>query len=267
MKPILPAIAAVVLTASAASCVIPVYMDEGSRFSRPTEAFVRTLPFKAGGELRLANAYGPIIIRGWDQENLEVTAEETWNESAGTGAGRYQEGAVIPRIDIETADSGATITARPRDEALAGDRTVHLIVQVPHHVLLKSVTGGRGRLSLSDLFGEARLRLENGDVRVENYSGSLDVELGRGEIQAELTDLRGGDIVRLVLSEGPIAVSLDPAFEGRLEATAGSGTLACDFAVEPPAEPARASGKIGSGDGALIFVTARSGDVRVRKTA
>jgi len=266
-KTILAAIAAALLAASAASCIIPVYMDEGSHFGGPTEAFNRTLPFKSGQELRINNAYGNIIIRGWDEENLAVTAEETWNESAGAGTGRYREGAVIPRIEIETGDSGVTITARPRDEAFAGDRVVHLFVQVPHHVLLKSVTGGQGRLSLSDLYGEARLRLENGDVRIENYSGSLDVELGRGEIQTELTDLRCEDIVRIVLNDGPITVSLDPAFGGRLEATAGSGTLICDFPVEPPAESARASGKIGTGEGALIFVTARSGDVRIRKTA
>lgn len=263
MKRSFPAAAAVLIAASAA-CIIPVSIDEGSRWGRPPDVFRRSVPFQAGGQLKIDNAYGHVVIRGWDREDIEVTAEETWKESAaGLPSGG---GAVIPRIDIETGDDGVAITARPRDETFTGDRIILLSVQVPRHVSLRSVSGRLGRLSLSGIYGEARLRLEAGDVRIENYSGSLDVEIGRGEIQAELVDLRAEDIVRLVLGDGPVAVSLYPGFTGRLEAMAGSGTLVCDFPLDPAAEAGRVSGTIGTGDGALIFITARSGDVRIRKT-
>ncbi|MHB8054286.1 MAG: DUF4097 family beta strand repeat-containing protein [Candidatus Aminicenantales bacterium] len=266
MKRILPAVVAA-LTAAASACVIPVYMDEGSRWNKPGEAFRQTIPFKAGGVLRIDNAYGNVVIRGWDNDTIEITAEETWDESAGAADRTFQRSEVVPQVEIETRDETVTITARPRDAALAGDRIVHLFVRVPHHVDLRSVTGRRGRLSLSDLYGEALLRLDDGDVRIENYSGNLDVELGRGEIQAEMIDLRSGDSDRFVLNAGPVTISLDPAFIGRLEAAAPAGTLECDFKVDPPAEPTRASGTIGTGEGALIFVSARKGDVRIRKTS
>ncbi len=266
MKRILPAVLAA-LAAAASSCVIPVYMDEGSRWSRPTESFRQTIPFKAGGVLQIDNAFGNIIIRGGDNDAIEIEAEETWDESAGAAENADRQSAVIPRVEVETKDGLVTITARPRDETFTGDRIVHLLVRVPHHVDLKSVTARRGRLSLSDLYGEARLRLEDGDVRIENYSGGLDVELGRGEIQAELVDLRSGDADLFVLNEGPVTISLDPAFNGRLEADASGGAIACDFKVEPAAGPTRASGTIGTGEGALVFVSARAGDVNIRKTS
>ena len=245
-----------VVAAATVSCVIPVYVDEGSRWSREPEAFQQVSEFAAGGVLRVTNIYGNIIIRGWDREELEVTAEETRNDSA----------ASIPRVEIASEGGETAITAGPGDEDFAGGRTVHLLIRVPHRVFLRSVTAGRGRLQLSDLYGEAFLRLDDGDLRVENYSGSLDAEIGLGSMEVELLDTRQKDAVRLVLDEGPIDVLLEPGFAGRLEAEAAEGTVSCDFEVTPAAEPTRVSGTVGSGEGALVIVSARHGSVTIRKT-
>ncbi|MBN1938475.1 MAG: hypothetical protein JW843_02745 [Candidatus Aminicenantes bacterium] len=257
--------ASAILVAASASCIIPIYMDEGSRFERERPAFIRTVPLAPGGTLRVDNPYGNIILIGWDREDVEILAEETWDDSAGRAVGVLQRGAVVPRVDIETADNSIEIRARPRDAEIAVDRIVHLMIRAPHHAVLKSVTGRRGRISLSDMYGQALIRLEEGDIRVENFSGSLDAELVRGEINAELLDLRPEDAVRLVCGEGPIVLSLEPAFTGRLEADAPGGTLTCEFALDPPAERSRASGKIGTGEGVLVTVSARNGSVTVRK--
>ena len=256
-----------VLAAAAASCIIPIYMDEGSRFDRSQPAFSRTIAFAPGGTLRIDNAFGNIILIGWDREEVEILAEETWDDSVGTAADELQRNAIVPRVDVETGDKSIAIKARSRDEEFAGDRIVHLMVRAPHHVILKSVSARRGRISLSDMYGEALLRLEDGDIRVENYSGSLDAELVRGSIQAELIDLRPEDAVRLILGEGPVSLLLDPAFSGRLEADAPDGSIACDFTLDPAVGKNRASGKIGTGEGALVTVSARKGSVTVRKSA
>ena len=265
MKKMGPAVLAV-WAAVSASCVIPVYLDEGSRWNRPQEAFRHTAAFEAGGVLRVDNVFGNIIIRGWDRDEMDITAEETWDESSGVPARSLQRSEIVPRVDIETVDQTVTIKARPRDEAFTGDRIIHLLIQVPHHVVLRSVTARRGRIGLSDLYGEARLRLEDGDIRVENYSGGLDAELGRGSIQAELIDLRKEDAVRLILNEGPVEIFLEPGFNGRLEAEAAEGTVFCDFDVAPAAEKTRISGTVGTGEGALVIVSARKGNVSIRKT-
>jgi hypothetical protein len=249
-----------------ASCVIPIYMDEGSRWDGTPEVFRQTAAFEAGGVLRVENAHGNIIIRGWDRNELDITAEETWDEAAESSSRSLQRSEIVPRVEVETKDQAVTVRARPRDEALAGDRIVHLTIQVPHHVVLRSVTARRGRIALSDLYGEARLRLEDGDIRVENFSGSLDAEVERGEIQAEMIDLRNEDAVRLVLNEGPIELSLDPGFAGRLEAEAPAGTIVCGFDVEPAGGKSRLSGTVGKSEGALVFVSARTGNVTIRKT-
>lgn len=264
MKKIAPALLAV-WAAVSASCVIPIYVDEGSRWNRLQEGFRQTAAFAAGGVLRVDNAFGNIIIRGWDHDEIEVTAEETWDESSGIASRALQRSEIIPRVDIETADQTVTIKAQPRDEVFAGDRTVHLLIRVPHHVVLRSVTARRGRIALAGLYGEARLRLEDGDIRVENYSGGLDAELNRGAIKAELIDLRNEDAVRLVLNEGPVEISLESDFSGRLEADAAEGTVVCDFVVDPVVEKKRVSGTIGTGEGALIIVSARRGNVSIRK--
>ena len=85
-------------------------------------------------------------------------------------------------------------------------------------------------------------------------------------MEVELLDTRQEDAVRLVLDEGPIDVLLEPGFAGRLEAEAAEGTVSCDFEVTPAAEPTRVSGTVGSGEGALVIVSARHGSVTIRKT-
>ena len=64
-----------VLVAAAASCIIPIYLDEGSRFDRSKPAFSRTVAFAPGGTLRIDNAFGNIILIGWDREEAEILAE------------------------------------------------------------------------------------------------------------------------------------------------------------------------------------------------
>jgi len=243
---------------ASAACVIPVYVDEGNRWSRPVETFRHSSAFEAGGALRVDNAWGNIVIRGWERDELEVTAEETRDDSA--------EPAARPLVDVETGETAVAVKVRPADPSFSGERTIHLTLRVPHRVILKSVSARRGRIALADLFGEARLRLEDGDIRVENYSGALDAELGRGAVRAELVDLRDGDIVRLVLGEGPVEVFLEPGFNGRLEADAGEGPVACDFDAVPAAGRSRVSGTVGTGEGALVIASARSGSVSIRKT-
>ncbi len=248
------------------ACLIPVYMDEGRRFDRSSPAYVRTYDFAPGGALRIDNAFGNIILIGWDRDQVEIAAEETWDESAGAAAERERSG-VVPRIDVAASNEGLSIKARSRDEEFTGDRIVHLLIRAPHHVLLKSIVGRRGRISISDMYGEAVLRLEDGDIRVENYSGTLDGELLRGSIQAEMIDLRPEDRVRLVIGEGPVFLLLEPAFNGRLEAEAPAGSFFCDFPLDPAPDQTRGSGKIGTGEGARVTISARKGTITVLKSA
>jgi hypothetical protein len=251
---------------AAAACVIPIYVDDGGRFTRPFSTFLKTIEFAPGGIISIDNALGDIVIRGWDKNEIEITAEEDWDESAGRTVRLSGRNRVVPRVEVETKDKYVKIRSRPRDADLEDDRAVRLVIQVPHEVDLQDVHGRRGRITVSDLYGRVRLDLEEGDVRVDNFSGSLDVDLVRGSIQVEILDLRSADTVRLALKQGPATVLIEPGFNGRIEANAPNGTLRCDFIIDPPAESRGAAGKIGTGEGALIIVSSLNGDVRIHKT-
>jgi len=250
----------------AVACVIPIYVDDGGRFTRPSSTFLKTIEFAPGGGLSVDNALGDIVIRGWDKNEIEIAAEEGWDESVGRSRLLMGRNRVIPRIEVETKDKFVRIRARPRDSDLENDRTVRLVIQVPREVDLLDVVGRQGRITVSDLYGRVRLDLEDGDIRVENFSGSLDIDLIRGSLQAEILDLRSADSIRLTLQEGPATVLIESDFNGRIEADAPDGILRCDFVVDPPAKKQRAAGKIGTGEGALITVSSLHGDVRVLKT-
>jgi len=252
---------------AAASCIIPIYVDDGGRFTRPSSMFLKTIEFAAGGAISVDNVLGDIEIRGWDRNEIEIAAEEGWGESEGRDRLLMGRSRVVPRIEVETKDKLVRIKARPRDSDLEHDRFVRLVIQVPRELDLLDVFGRQGRITVSDLYGRVRLDLEEGDIRVENFSGSLDIDLIRGSLQAEILDLRSADSLRLSLKEGPVTVLIESDFNGRIEADAPDGILSCDFVVDPPAENRRAAGKIGTGEGALIVASSLHGDVRILKTA
>ena len=247
---------------AAAACVIPIYVDDLGRFDRTAAVFRETVEFAPGRVLSVENGVGDITIRGWDGDDIEITAEEGWEESAGWNLGRNN---LPPRVTIDRSEQGVRIQARPRETSLEDDRAVRLLIQVPHDVELRDVAGRRGRITVSDIYGRIRLDLEEGDVRVENFSGSIDADLVRGSMEAELLDIRSTDTVRLSLREGPASLGLESDFSGRIEADAPNGTLDCEFSVDPPAGRTKAAGKIGSGEGALIIVSTLRGDIRIRK--
>lgn len=150
------------------SCIIPIYMDEGSRFGGNTAAFSKTIPMAPGGILSVDNGLGDIVIRGWDRDELEVTAEETWADSSGRDVSiRLPRGnTVVPRVTVDSSDRSVKIKARPRDPELEDDRAVRLVIQVPRDVELRDIAGRRGRIDIADLYGRIRLDLEEGDILV-----------------------------------------------------------------------------------------------------
>jgi hypothetical protein len=108
------------------------------------------------------------------------------------------------------------------------------------------------------------LDADEGEIKISNYSGSLDVRLGSGAVEAELLDLRPKDSVRIKVERGDIVLLLEPDVAAQLIADAPAGNIFSELELGQSLPAKKVSAKLGDGQ-ASIELTAGEGDIRIRK--
>ena len=244
------------------SCIVAVVdTSDMDRYPGGGE-FRKLLPFPAGGTVMLDNAFGNIEIYGWDRNEAEVVARE-----AGTlRPGFYWLGfpgweGAQSRVRLDSFDGLIKIQTRSQER---GERSLDYLINLPVSVVINPVHCREGNVLLSGLYGRAVLDVRQGDVRVENFSGSLDASLGRGNADVELLDLRRGDEVRITSTAGDIALYLEKNVSARLEASAPLGRVESDFDLGQKLPDQKVKGQIGDGQ-ALISLAAIQGRISIKQ--
>ena len=250
---------------SAAACFIPIYLpDSGS--SEPRNEFHRVVALDPGGAISLDNANGDIEIRGWDKNEVEITAEDEWGRAYGRGTwSNGWGGASGPKIEVDKIENYVKIRTRisGREDEI---RSVHYYLNVPRSVDLRDVRGKEGDILIADLYGKVRADLEDGNIKIENFSGSLDLSLGTGTVEAEILDLRPDDEIRITVKEGPVTLLLQPDINARLDLSAANGAITAEFDLGQTLPDKKVKGLIGARtDAAAVSVTALDGNIRLNK--
>ncbi len=202
----------------------------------------------------MRNLDGDIEIRGWDRDEIEISAES----EAGTAV--WDEGAGRPRFDIEEGPERLTVRTRWDGDDRAV-RPVRLILNVPRSLVIEEAATQVGGIRIMDLYGKIKASVLEGDLTVENFSGSLTASVGRGRIRAEILDLRPADEIRLDVREGDIRLDLEDAASAAVQAEASAG-LASDWSSTAETKPVRI--KIGAGE-AKVALRAENGRIELRK--
>lgn len=245
------------------ACVIAV-VDPTSRGQYwPKSTFHKSLDFKPGGAVSLENSNGDIEISGRESDKVEISAER--GPESPPSAGIHFLNWRFSPPDVRVQSTGDSVRIRTRESGYEDERgVVHYVLNVPHSVNLDSVRNGRGRIAVSDIYGRALLDAEEGEIKISNYSGSLDVRLGSGGVEAELLDLRPQDSVRIKVERGDIVLLLEPDVAAQLIADAPAGDISSELDLGQPLPAKKVAGRLGDGQ-TSIELTAVEGDIRIRK--
>lgn len=228
-----------------------------------TVDFYESLALSLGGTLSLEGIDGNIDISGWDREKVEVYAERRIPLYAGRGVMWQPIGRYLPKIDIDQFEDFVKINTRPpkREENAS---TVDYFINVPRHIQLKDIIARRGDIFVSDLYGEVVIELEEGEIKVDNFSGSLHVSLGVGSVEASLMDLRSEDEIRISAEEGDIIVYLQEDVSAQMEASTLEGEVKNEFNPEEGPSANRISFHTG-GEEAVISLSTSKGNISIKK--
>lgn len=252
---------------AAASCIIAIVDQEGRSAYRPDRTFNRTMAFEPGGTVALNHDSGIVEITGWENDEVEVTAEKVRAEERSTGvrvsALRHER---TPSIHLDRDGDFLRISRREswRDE---DDDELDFRLRVPRPITLDPIALRNGEIWISDLFGRAVLDLEAGKVDIQNYSGSLDIAVGRGSVRAEILDLRAEDDIAIRVEMGDIVLFLQPGVRAEIRAETPGGLISGEFDLGEDLPSSEIAARLGDENGAAkIFLSTNRGNIRVLKT-
>ncbi len=246
------------------SCLIAIHDYSARRDLSFEGKFYKKITFKSGGTLSLKNINGNIEIKGWDRDEVELTAQKTFRESFERRIYFFPLRNPLPRVDIEKDESSISIRTRVKSFKEEGLSYVDYFLQVPRSINLKDITCEEGDVYVSDLFGEVSVKIEKGDVILKNFSGSVRASTVRGSIEMELLDIREYDEVRVLTRQGDIVIYLEPDVNAQIEARSSRGEVSCEFELEKVVPGEKFSAELGGG-GALISLKSLEGRIFIRK--
>ncbi len=271
----------------------------GAQQGRDESTFTWSKQMANGATLTIANGDGPISVREAAGDLVVVRAVKV-ARSRGSICDvafdvRESEGAV----EICTLYDQQT-SCRDRGSHNVRVR-VEYTVSIPRSLRLRAMTGngeitieragadvtamtGNGSIHVGETAGRVNVSTGNGDVQVDAANGPVSASTGTGRVSVVTARgavsantgtgdidvrMKGGPIdgdMRFISGSGSIHVTLPASFNGRIDATSGTGTLRSDFEIKVQGRlnAQHVRGTIGEG-GPLIRMSTGSGSIDLRK--
>jgi hypothetical protein len=219
--------------------------------------FQKSYTIGAGGQIKIRNISGNIVVSGYDGNSIMVTA---------TKEGRDRD-----QVTIEDRSTGDTVDLSveyPHKGNVSA--SVDFDIRVPRAVdynfgRLVSVSGN---VQVSDVMGNLQVECVSGDVDVSGVSGVVSASAVSGNVNVDLKTAGSGNMKFSSVS-GDVDVRAPSSLDADVEMSTISGSLKTDFQLEvhePRYGPGRsARGRLGSGEHSLRITTV-SGRVSLTRT-
>jgi DUF4097 and DUF4098 domain-containing protein YvlB len=154
---------------------------------KETERVDRTVSIRSGGQLRLKNFSGKVVITGGTRGDISVHAVRR--------ADRDRLDHI--KLEIVETGSGVTIEANKKDSDWH-ERDNNVVetdfdIQVPDDVTL-DVQVFSSDVKIVDVRGRQRVHTFSGEIDVAGAAGSVDAETFSGDITVKLAQAAGGHV-------------------------------------------------------------------------
>jgi hypothetical protein len=258
---------AVVVSWPAAACDVQVGKDGGLSFDvasgHAQDTWSRSYGLAEGGRVELINVNGRIMAEPSDGTSLELVGERTAKASSDEAA-RELLGRVEMREEVGPSQVRVEVRA-PRGFRLGGVE-VQWTVKVPKGMAV-DLRNTNGKVLLTDLTGEIRVRTVNGGVEGRRLSAaSLEASAVNGGIDVELAaPLGDAGRVNLETVNGGVQLALPGASKASVVARVTNGgitTGSLPFQVTGEQTRRRFEGTL-NGGGASVTLETTNGGVRL----
>ena len=224
--------------------------------ARDSDRLTRTLLVVPTTSLTIRATVGSITVAGWNRAHVSVEVTRRAPSPSQLAALSFEvlEGNKTVTIAVLQADGG-------RDAALASGLTVW----VPANQRFDAVELFEGRISLRDLSGGVRARVEHGSINATSLRGDIRLETVVGDIRLADAAPGSGDTIRLRAFNGDVVLGLASQLQhARMLALSLGGAVHSEVPLTRRTEagPRFAETTLGRGD-ALISIDTVRGDIRI----
>ena len=220
-----------------------------------SQEFDKIYSLQPGGTFELQNVNGPVEVRGWDRDAVEVRAVKT---------AKHHE-ADLDRVTIEVSaqsDYVSVATHYPRDEGV--EVAVEYLVRVPRGAHVEHIGTINGTLSVVGVDSVDDLHTVNGNIEVYDGGGNVHAHTTNGNIHLELAHFAGASGASAETTNGSLLIALPANAEANVETRCLNGNFLSEMpvAMQSSLKPREMHGKIGKG-GAPITLRTINGGIRI----
>lgn len=218
--------------------------------------FQKTYRIGAGGQIRIGNISGDVIVTAYDGDSIMVT---------GTKEGRDRE-----MIEVEDRSGAGNVDIGVRYPKHCNcDASIRFDVQVPRSVKYEfdQLASVSGDVHVTGVTGRLHASAVSGDVHVKDVSGTVSASAVSGDVEVGISRLDGADDMKFNTVSGNVSVMLPSNLDADVDMSSFSGSIKTDFAIEVRSERFgsrnSARGKLGGGTRRLKMSSV-SGDLSLR---
>ncbi len=218
--------------------------------------FQKAYRIGAGGQIRISNISGDVIVTGYDGDSVVVR---------GIKKGRDRD-----QIEIEDRSGTANVDVGVRYPKHCNcDASVRFEVQVPRSVNYEfdQISSASGDVKVTGVTGKLHASAVSGDVHITDVSGSVSASAVSGDVKVEINRLDGSDDMKFSSVSGDVSVMLPNSLDADVDMSSFSGSIKTDFAIEVKSERygSRNSARAKLGDGSRrLKMSSVSGDLSLR---
>ena len=244
----------------AAGLIVPLAATHGAAGAARTlarETTTREFPLARGGRLTVQTGRGDITIQAWTRAAIELKAVKTGDSDSDLVA--------IP-IDIRAAADEVNIASPAPAGAGVSHTRVDYQLRVPADVDLKLVRTGRGRVQIAGTNGRAVVQVENGTVRITDFSGGLEAVTVNGEVDVAFSRVDPNESIRIETFNGDIRLRLPKAVSPHFQVRTLSGSVQSEFpiTVEKVFGP-QVAHDAGTPDAPFVNLVSVTGDIHISR--
>ena len=224
--------------AAITACLIlsPFGARAASGAQRETETVDRTYPMGPGGELRLNNFSGKIVITGSNRGNVSIHAVRRATRER------------LENIHLDIQATGSLVQIEANKRASSWDQHNENVVETAFEIEVPE----DANLDINAFSSDIRISNVHGRQKVHSFSGAVTFHEAAGPIDAETFS-------------GDIDVELAPNARGRVDFDTFSGDLTSDVPMAQRSGGRRSThGEIGSGGSNTLKFHTFSGDVHIK---
>jgi len=219
--------------------------------------FQKTYRIGAGGQIRIGNVSGDVIVTGYDGDSIVVT---------GVKKGRDRD-----QVEVEDRSGAANVDIGVKYPKHCNcDASILFEVQVPRSVKydFDHISSVSGDVKVTGVTGRLNASAVSGDVHITDVSGSVSASAVSGDVKVEINRLDGSDDMKFNTVSGDVNVTLPGSLDADVDMSSFSGSIKTDFAIEVKSERygSRNSARAKLGEGSRrLKMSSVSGDLSLRR--